>query len=386
MKKNFGWVVCLAVAACGGGSEAQDGDYGEVEGAKRIKPKDGESLGSLLVELPANVSVSAQNVGLYFNAQSVAVGTPKRMNPIKSCLGVRGNSNGQVTSNKCEVELERGKTTKVKLSALELKYDPQVLSVHLGPTPQPGIWHKTNGVTEEQVAQPGTFGVWVSPGQTAQQYVVADGDYRVGFGISNLSDISLSVAPGAILTQTLAIPDKRGFVKATKAVRELPNAGSCPNFYVVARKGAYGQGDPLAGVVSQGYFTLDAETKVAMFPYQGQDAAHYEVVLHDVVQPIDVKEGKTVALNLERIDVDDVEVTTENGETRNVRGTWQAFRAGPGNSWLPLNPRDASCNYRANMSFYTNSGIDVLPGTYKVVVTYATAEGNKTQEHVISVP
>ena len=83
----------------------------------------------------------------------------------------------------------------------------------------------------------------------------------------------------------------------------------------------------------------------------------------------------------------DVEITKETGETYTTKGTWQLYRQGPNATWLPITIRqDCSNGGGAATSFPTNSGLDVLPGTYRLVISYTTGEGAKTQEHTVSVP
>jgi hypothetical protein len=97
-------------------------------------------------------------------------------------------------------------------------------------------------------------------------------------------------------------------------------------------------------------------------------------------------------VQLERLDVDDVEVEKEDGTTYKVNGSWQVWRQGPNASWIPVTQRtgqysDCSGTGGAVAATYrTNTGIDVLAGTYRIVVSYSTAEGAKTQDFTVSVP
>jgi hypothetical protein len=83
--------------------------------------------------------------------------------------------------------------------------------------------------------------------------------------------------------------------------------------------------------------------------------------------------GRTVALNqnasndvsLHRIDVDDVEVTREDGSKYTTRGTYEVYFGGN----------------RVAGPFPTKTGIDALGGAYEVVVKYDTAEGPKTNHY-----
>jgi hypothetical protein len=70
-----------------------------------------------------------------------------------------------------------------------------------------------------------------------------------------------------------------------------------------------------------------------------------------------------------------------------AHGSWQLYRQGPNGSWLPITMRqDCSNGAGQQIAFPTNSGVDVLPGTYRLVISYTTGEGPKTQEQVVTVP
>jgi hypothetical protein len=76
----------------------------------------------------------------------------------------------------------------------------------------------------------------------------------------------------------------------------------------------------------------------------------------------------TNAVNLKRLDVDDVVVTRENGTTFSARGTFELYFEGR----------------RVVGPLATNMGVDVLPGTYELVIKYSTGDGPKTQRHVLT--
>jgi hypothetical protein len=73
------------------------------------------------------------------------------------------------------------------------------------------------------------------------------------------------------------------------------------------------------------------------------------------------------AITLHRLDVDDVTVTREDGSTYLAHGTYEVFFGG-------------NRVVRAE----TNSGIDMLPGTYELVISYQTVDGAKTQRQTLT--
>lgn len=86
--------------------------------------------------------------------------------------------------------------------------------------------------------------------------------------------------------------------------------------------------------------------------------------------------GRTVTLDqsqnntmtLRRLDVDNVEVTREDGSKYQTQGTYELYFGG--NRVVGPNT--------------TNSGVDLLPGTYELVIKYSTADGAKTQRETLT--
>jgi hypothetical protein len=70
---------------------------------------------------------------------------------------------------------------------------------------------------------------------------------------------------------------------------------------------------------------------------------------------------------LQRLDVDDVTITREDGSTYITGGTFELFFGGNHMMWGS-----------------TNSGLDLLPGTYELVINYTTVEGPKTQRQTFT--
>ena len=144
------------------------------------------------------------------------------------------------------------------------------------------------------------------------------------------------------------------------------------------------------GVVAFQRLDLGTPAAFKVFPFTAAEAPHhYEVVVNNVIVKVDAQPGQTVTIPIERLDVDDVEVVTEAGATRFVKGTYQVFRQ-EGSGWrlVSLWDRRVNCSNVAGMlnTFATGTGLDVPAGTYKVEIKYTTAEGAKSQEHVVTVP
>jgi hypothetical protein len=192
-----------------------------------------------------------------------------------------------------------------------------------------GAW---SGASPSAVAfLPGSYTI-VSPGGTAG-VTLSGGAYQVvAQGASN-------VTRGGLLVQAPAerdLPNHRD----DKLIVELPGTGR--NRAVV---------DP----------TTTTTVKAVGF---GPAAGNATATLGPRKIALSLRNGETTKLALGRIDVTDVLVTRENGTTYNARGTYTVTCTTDGT---------------AIGSFSTSKGVDVLPGDYRVDLSYSTEEGPRSQ-------
>jgi hypothetical protein len=93
--------------------------------------------------------------------------------------------------------------------------------------------------------------------------------------------------------------------------------------------------------------------------------------------------GAAKVNRLGRIDVDDVEVAQPGGGTEIRRGEYQIFDSGNRSRVRYVIRQNGS----VGQILPTGTGVDVAPGTYKVVVTYTTNSGvRKTFEQMVTTP
>ncbi|HEY8072699.1 MAG TPA: hypothetical protein VIF62_01280 [Labilithrix sp.] len=142
------------------------------------------------------------------------------------------------------------------------------------------------------------------------------------------------------------------------------------------------------GVVAWSAVPLANDTDVRVFPFTAaQSPMHYELVVSNIPIPLTLNPGDSKTIQLERLDIDDVTVTREDGTTYDVKGSYQLFRQGAAGSWIPITTRtDCSNGGAAQQSWPTATGVDVPAGTYRVLLSYTTAEGAKTQDNTYTVP
>lgn len=432
-----GLVLAGLVAGCAGASDEQTS---ETEQADRIDPKDDENLGLLLVEAPAALPALDYTYSVDYRNQAATVGDPLRITAGTGCIRVQ--SRFQQHPETCGIAIERRKTTKVGLAALLVNYDASeagTLVRDFGPTPKltitgplgadgsPTAQTRPRSVLVNQAVLGMGQNVHYWRGDQSVPAVTLPGGYAFSLGLPILDDVKRDIAPGAIETVDLTPPERRVTIEVQAPVREFPNApaAKCESerrqFLVwretsdnfergvinsgSAEPAAYDQKRPsdrmsryseARGIKAFHNFEISDSARKAgevaryrAFPFTAEEKAQYEYVVNGLRQMITAKPGETQRVIVKRIDVNDVEVTRENGSTYMVKGTYQVFRENDEQNWLPLKHvasqyNDCSGDATTQAStFPTATGVDVLPGKYKIVISYRTEEGNRTQEHVV---
>jgi hypothetical protein len=397
-------VVLASLSILGACTAGVDEDVGAGEGDIKIKPADSELLGALLLSRASGVDTAIPGERGTFAGVTLEVGAPARMNPASGCVKFASNA-FSLPTEACGVAVERSRTTEVKLAAVKVTYDQTSdegrLRTDFGPRAS---------LVVSQAQQGGL--VAVSDGQhvgfrtnpaTAEWVSLLGGEYTFSFGPKVLEPRTVRLGPDSKTELDLTpATDVRATIAIKWPTRENPDAKHV-NYPQCAMNHSYlvhrsidrtDDGSPTYhgddGVVSFQRLDLASNATFKVFPFTASEAPHhYEVVVNNVIVKVDARPGQTVTIPIERLDVDDVEIVTEAGDRRYVKGTYQVFRR-EGSTWrlLSLWDRRTNCSTVASMlnTFPTGTGIDVPSGTYKVVVKYTTADGAKSQEHVVTVP
>jgi hypothetical protein len=180
--------------------------------------------------------------------------------------------------------------------------------------------------------------------------------YRVQ---ADSSAITFSLAEGA--TTDVSIPLRAlGNVPATfEAIFNFPDATEFPS------------GGQLAGIFSSCWnedvywlpknFVGVHTTKAFV-----NSACTYSVKVGGRTQTLD--QTRTNTITVHHLDVDDVTVTREDRTTYRTSGTYEIYYNGG----------------RIAGPFQTHSGLELLPGTYELVIQYNTVDGAKTQRQTFT--
>lgn len=102
----------------------------------------------------------------------------------------------------------------------------------------------------------------------------------------------------------------------------------------------------------------------------------YFLWLNGTYKIYDVKPGAIVDLEVRRLDVDDVAVTREDGTTFSQKGSYSVEWRQPDGTYvtIPLLQQRS-----------TRTGVDLVPGHYRVTVDYTTAEPPGSKQDVYEI-
>lgn len=109
------------------------------------------------------------------------------------------------------------------------------------------------------------------------------------------------------------------------------------------------------------YSVSDTATGTLNLQAYADSSCVYTLAVNGVTRPL--KQTAANEFTLNRVDVNDITVTREDGSTYLAKGTYELYLGG----------------LRVAGPYNTNTGIDAFPGTYELVIKYATLEGPKTQ-------
>ena len=164
------------------------------------------------------------------------------------------------------------------------------------------------------------------------------------------------------------------------------------------------------GILDLGFFysgPKQFESQAIFFP-QPDKNYRYEVHVNDTYVQIDPMRGIDTNITVKRLDINHPEIEKEDGSTYFVEGTYQVYRKryaheGPGDELnklmrLPQSEVNIMTGYSQRpytrhsmtevwrdgvVSYPTKTGIDLLPGSYKVVVKFKTKTGSDQKEYFV---
>jgi len=194
----------------------------------------------------------------------------------------------------------------------------------------------------------------------------------VCFAGARILDTYMAIAPG-----TYRLSAQGGTVVEQKALEgqvsdwrfELPVIGTVPGVFTTnitfadARELPDAMPTRITSSCGRDYTLPPGQSALALKAFRYSDC-QYAVSVPGRTLPLTQTAVNDVVLH--RIDVDDVDVTSETGASA-VRGTYEIYYGGA----------------RIAGPFPTNTGVDALAGDYEVVVSYTTGIGPRTQRFTV---
>lgn len=222
----------------------------------------------------------------------------------------------------------------------------------------------------ERASEPGRF-VPIAPGEYL--FALSLEDFNAPALWSNL----VTLASGEVQSVDLAPPDMRGKVVIKPPKRMFPSVRQ-ETWFAASRSYS---AETLASYPTQGgayreKYLLNPSTWATNVGALAADLEHtvlgntawtrgYFLWLNGTYANFEVAPGGTTIVQMQRLDVDDVEVTREDGTTFRTQGTYSI-------EWL--SPSGAYVAWPELQKLPTKTGVDLVPGHYRVTVAYTTLE------------
>jgi hypothetical protein len=428
----------VALAGCEGNDFGASATGATAEAELRISPSDTEKLARLTVQLPTGSCVPggscarplAATPRLTLDGKAIAFGAEQRVLPGKHVVAVDQSS--------VELALAAAQTRTLILAVAHRKCLaetlPEVSSTHFGQTPKVANAECPSALTGSRTLSEDPFlngrtltwfrgGSGLCSGSTylqnynLQNFLSATcsdwGAYQVtGFRYSTdegtvcrpvdasgpdlcrriqsgnyadfqgkpaalLADADRAYAPGEYAHQVAGAANPTTVSLGEGALVEipisLPVVGQVPSTFKTTITFADARELPdligveiVSSVSGERAYTLPASATrtLDLVAYRNLNAVY---TLRVGGRTVTLDQTQANGIVLRRLDVDDVRVTREDGTGYVVKGTYEVYFGGT----------------RVVMGS-TNTGVDLLPGEYELVLNYTTAEGKKVQRQTLT--
>lgn len=321
-----------------------------------VQPADGSALG--LTSIP---------VGVYVDSKKVPYGSKTRLPAGGHTVGW-GTEAGDWTGS-MPVNVAVSTTTEVVGAGLHVN----------GSLDFPVTFGSKLRVTSAFGTGTAVFARATEPGRFVP---VGPGDYNFEIALEELytppvwSEV-VSLAAGEVKSIDLSPPELRGKIQIKPPTRAFPSAKQETWFAA----SLFYSGETLAGYPTQGRayrekYLVNPSTWAANVGALATDLEHtvlgktawprgYFLWLNGTYANFEVAPGGTTVVQMQRLDVDDVEVTREDGTKFRTAGTYSI-------EWL--NPAGNYVAWPELQKLPTKTGVDLVPGHYRVTVAYTTLE------------
>lgn len=271
---------------------------------------------------------------------------------------------GLSASSAGPVDVVRGQAATVKLAALKVKVGTEATLGLGGPDPLAAEFSRANGrelsLTVDTRNVKATDAVLVNETQRV----------LVRWGLLDGQSFT-TAAEGHVSTFSLQSAASRMRAKIVAAKRELPNGCTIARDEITV--GAIGRGMSFAASQTT---IIGVNPEVVALESRDANGGKMTYVLpcmgYALELPVGSLGGAAHETRLGRIDVDHVDVTTPTGTVEAREGVYRIESDGMG--------------MFQDQKFKTGTGVDVPPGTYRVVVSYPANSGWKEFTQTVTAP
>lgn len=340
----------MLTAAC---SNVSDGDAPQ---GLTIHPVGGGlgpgGVGTLVFTVPAGEEVPS-NPGTVYpvdapnQTQTLDFNTPLPLDATPTyCIAWGGMSD-------CTVKLTNGQTTTYTLGALHVTTNPEMFNTD-GSFPTYLII--TNDESKETVLEMATseYLLQVMPGHFTSSFQKIQG---YPSDIAPAPSETKTVGQGEVVEWPIMVPEWRFTVHVTiPTERDLPDVSSGTQTYQITGPGG-----------GNSWFTPTSDFDIHLPPASPSTPYSYTFSVFGMPMTIPAGgPGQTFTVTTQRLDVADVDYTNSNGTHTTIQGQWSVTRKGG----APGPATDTLLTFNHDTIFPTNTGIDVIAGTYDGMVTY----------------
>jgi len=348
--------TCLGLTAC---AVSDDGDEDLIEAEVKITPPGSDHPGQLVVQLPDELRSappgSASSFSVRVGTQWLTFGTPLTL-PIGTAWLEGFGSGIEIWAS---ATIASDQTTTVQLGGFRFTAPTELV---------PGI----NGFPHVINTNQGLGVAGVGTDYLTKASPRFAGTYRFTWGLHDGVDVPL--AANQMKVVNLGDFSGRRAIRIVAApVRELPECTSAP-YQLSANNTSSRQAALLPGqtvLVGEAAWKRDPSINYFLSTPGTNHGRQFSISM-----PAQV--GQVTEYRLGRLDIDDVAVDTPAG-VRPVRGSYGIFPLTIVNGQEVVGGQISNCS--------THTGVDVLPGRYRIHVTYWTVEsGSKSTIIDVDVP
>jgi hypothetical protein len=348
-------LYCALLGACTSDAGSPDGTADPIGKGDVVNPGGTDNEGYFAATAPPSTR-GYYDSRLFFEITPIAPNQTIRVPPGDHTLNIFGHqgTEGYLWEN---AHVSVGQTTKLALAWIHPHWDPAAFQVDVGPAiAWPYV--STNGVELPW----DSLGLDSSTPNPPSDTVTFPGTYVFDFRVSALPPTTVTVHADQGLDLDLT-DDRRAGIHVIPPSRTYPDSPCAAPVWEL---------DQFASdkLIHSGFNPdKNLDTTYHAYPVDADGGWYQFQISLGMQMGVPLASNHTFDIHVRRIDVNDVAVTREDGSIVYVPGTYVVSYRDPTSGSYQQVLSGVFC------SNPTRSGVDVIPGQYKVVTTYDLPEG-----------